>query len=111
MQGYLQYYQGKIRGYKKYYGIIEEGCTNLSLFKNEDYEQHYKTISLCQSDDLEVSKFSELNSSNLTVYGKQLADSNYIRTKDSKLFIIKLSGKKKYFKCDASEREKWVSSI
>ena len=38
MEGYLYYYRGLLKGYKKVFGMMEEGCHDFALFKKEAYE-------------------------------------------------------------------------
>ena len=38
MEGTLFFYLGKFRGYKKVYGLIEDGCSDFAIFKEVAYE-------------------------------------------------------------------------
>ena len=49
MEGYLLYYRGLLKGYKKVYAIMEEGCHDFALFKKVVYEDQILRISLIES--------------------------------------------------------------
>ena len=51
MEGILYYYQGKLKGYKKVYGLIEDQCSDFALFKEVAYEDQLLRMALSDCSD------------------------------------------------------------
>jgi hypothetical protein len=49
MEGYLEFYRGLWKGYKKVFALMEEGCNDFAIFKKVAYEDEILRISLIES--------------------------------------------------------------
>lgn len=55
MEGFLYYYQGKFRGYKKVFGLIEGECSDFAIFKEVAYEDQVLRLGLTNCGDIRKS--------------------------------------------------------
>ena len=53
MEGFLYFYLGKFRGFKKVFGLIEGECSDFAIFKEVAYEDQILRLGLCNCGDLE----------------------------------------------------------
>ena len=47
MEGFLYFYLGKFKGYKKVFGLIEDDCSDFAIFKEVAYEDQILRLGLC----------------------------------------------------------------
>ena len=70
MEGILYYYQGKLKGYKKVYGLIEDECSDFALFKEVAYEDQLLRMGLSDCSDSRQTAILEEDDNFALAYSK-----------------------------------------
>jgi len=70
MEGVLYYYQGKLKGYKKVYALIEDECSDFALFKEVAYEDQLLRMGLSDCSDSRQTETLEKDDDFALTYSK-----------------------------------------
>jgi hypothetical protein len=70
MEGILYYFQGKLNGYKKVYGLIEDECSDFALFKEVAYEDQVLRMGLSDCSDSRKTEALEKDNNFELTYSK-----------------------------------------
>ena len=91
MEGILYYYQGKLKGYKKVYGLIEDECSDFALFKEVAYEDQLLRMGLSDCSDSRQTAILEEDDNFALAYskGKMQFDEDESKAKSKKLKQLK----------------------
>ena len=83
MEGVLYYYQGKLKGYKKVYALIEDECSDFALFKEVAYEDQLLRMGLSDCSDSRQTETLEQDDTFALTYskGKMTFDDDEITAK------------------------------